>query len=742
MKTRLSTVLTLAFVSAFCLVLRPAEAHAEEGMWMPQQIPQLAERLKAMGFRGDPQAFADLTGQPMGAIVSLGGCSASFVSPDGLIVTNHHCVQGALQFNSTPQRNLMEDGFLASSRDQELTAGPGSRVYVTTSVKEVTAEITGKLDPKITDRERHAVIEKRLKERTAACEKEGQRCRVASFFDSLKYFELAQMEIQDVRLVYAPAEGIGNFGGETDNWQWPRHTGDWSFYRAYVSPTGKSVTYAKENVPFKPKHWLKVSPEGAGPGDLVFVAGYPGKTQRFATFAQTRELFEWSFPRTVRRNGELIALLEEVGKKSKETEIRVATRKRGLNNTMTNRKGVVEGVKRGNLLAKKEGLEKDLAGWIAADPNRQKSYGDILPALDALHAEKVKTRERDTTLYDLLGTGSALLPHAHMLYELSVERPKKDLDREPEFQERNWSRLKEASERLQRSYDPVADRALLRYVLVEASKLSPGQRVEALDKEAGLSAGMPDADASKKIDALLDRLYAGTKLGDRAARLALFDKSTAELLSTKDPMIELAVALDPLWRANRERAKARDGASLRLGARYSQAILEKSGGLTPPDANGTLRVTYGRVLGVPARDGLIYAPQTTLQGVVEKATGKGEFNAPKKELDAIAAMKAGKKTPYSDSKLGSVPVNFLSTVDTTGGNSGSATLNAKGELCGLLFDGTFDTVASDYLYDTEKTRSIHVDSRYMLWTMAEVDGAANLLKEIGEVPSLEAPAAH
>jgi len=733
-KSRLSLVLAFALLHA--------AARADEGMWMPQQIPQLAERLKAMGFRGNPLAFSDLTGQPMGAIVSLGGCSASFVSPDGLIVTNHHCVQGALQFNSTPQKNLMEEGFLATTRDQELTAGPGSRVYVTTSVKEVTDEITGKVDLKLTDRARHEVVEKRLKERTAACEKDGQRCRVASFFDGLKYFELAQMEIQDVRLVYAPAEGIGNFGGETDNWQWPRHTGDWSFYRAYVSPTGKSVPFSKDNVPFRPKHWLKVSPEGVGPGDLVFVAGYPGKTQRFATYTQTKELAEWTFPRTVRRYTELIALLDEVGKAGKETQIRVATRKRGLNNTLTNRKGVVEGFKRGDLLAKKEGMEKELAAWIAKDPLRQKTYGDVLPALDALQAERVKTRERDATLVDLLGnailqgTGSSLLPAAHTIYALSLERPKKDLERETEYQERNWSRIREAQDRMQKSYDPAADRALLRYILVEASKLPALQRIEALDKEAGLTAGMPDSAAGKKLDALLDRL-ARTKLGDKATRLALLDKSTTEILATKDPMIELASALDLLWQANRERTKAREGALERFGARYAQAILEKSGGLTAPDANGTLRVTYGRVLGVPARDGLIYAPQTTLAGVAEKATGTGEFNAPKKELDAIAAMKAGKKTPYADPKLGSVPVNFLSTVDTTGGNSGSATLNAKGELCGLLFDGTFDTVASDYLFDTEKTRSIHVDSRYMLWTMTEVDGATNLLKEIGEAPSLD-----
>ena len=199
----------------------------------------------------------------------------------------------------------------------------------------------------------------------------------------------------------------------------------------------------------------------------------------------------------------------------------------------------------------------------------------------------------------------------------------------------------------------------------------------------------------------------------------------------------LAAALYPLQEANREKNKEREGALYRLGPRYAEALLAKNGGLVSPDANSTLRVTYGKVLGVPARDGLLYAPQTTLAGVVEKATGKGEFNAPKAELDAIKALRAGKTSPYVDPKLNDVPVNFLSTVDTTGGNSGSATLNARGELCGLLFDGTFDTVASDYLFDAVRTRSIHVDSRYMLWTMTEVDGAANLLKEIGEAPSLD-----
>jgi hypothetical protein len=291
-------------VSCAALVLAAVIGlRAEQGMWMPQQIPDLAARLRALGFAGDPKAFADLTGQPMGAVVSLGGCTASFVSPDGLIVTNHHCVTGGLQFNSTPQRNLLTDGFLATTRSEELSNGPGSRVFVTTSVTDVTGAITGKMDASATDRQRNDTIDRRIKERVAACEKAGLRCGVTSFFEGLKYFEIAQLEIRDVRLVYAPAEGIGVFGGETDNWRWPRHTGDWSFIRAYVGRDGKPAVYSKDNVPYKPAHWLKVSAQGANPGDLVFVVGYPGRTMRHRTFAEIRETTEWTLPRSVcRRN--------------------------------------------------------------------------------------------------------------------------------------------------------------------------------------------------------------------------------------------------------------------------------------------------------------------------------------------------------------------------------------------------------------------------------------------------------
>ncbi len=727
MKTPPRTVLFLAAAIAVAIPLA-----ADEGMWMPQQIPDLAARLKAMGFQGDPAAFADLTGQPMGAIVSLGGCTASFVSPEGLIATNHHCATGALQYNSTPQRNLLVDGFLAKTREEEVSNGPGARVLVTVSVKDVTSAITGGIDPRLDDRKRFDLVDRRTKQRVAACESSGLRCRVDSFFGGLAWFEIAQLEIQDVRTVYAPASGIGNFGGETDNWRWPRHTGDWSFFRAYVGKDGKPAPFSKENVPFRPTRWLKVQPAGVKEGDLVFVVGYPGRTERHQTYAEVKETTEWSFPRFISTAQEQIAILEALGRQDKALQIKAASRLRGLNNYLTNRKGMLEGLVKGGILAKKEHSEKDLAAWIAADPARQKEYGDVLPALAKLQAESETTRERDAALAGLFAA-STLLNAARTAHLLSLERAKPDdLEREAEYQQRNWPRLREAQERAQRTLDPRIDRALLRWAMGRAAALPGDQRITGLDKLVGLTPGMSKADSDRAIDQYLDTLYAGTRMAGLEFRLGLFDKTTAEIAAGNEPLVTLALALHPLDQANREAQKRRQGASSRLRPRYMQALLAKAGGLVAPDANSTLRVTFGTVKSKQGPDGLCWNAFTTLKGIEQKNTGEGEFNAPQRELDAIRALRTGQqRTPYLAGDLGDVPVDFLSTVDTTGGNSGSPTLNGKGEFVGLLFDGTYDTIASDFLYDTVNTRSIHADARYMLWVMSQVDGAGYLMEEMG-----------
>jgi hypothetical protein len=261
--------------------------------------------------------------------------------------------------------------------------------------------------------------------------------------------------------VYAPAAGIGNFGGETDNWRWPRHTGDWSFYRAYVGKDGKPASFSKENVPYRPAHVLPLQPAGLEEGDLVFVVGYPGRTQRHQTYAEVKETTDWAFPRFIKSAEQQLAILDALGKTDPELKIKAAGRVRGLNNTLTNRRGQLEGLVKGGILAKKQANEKDLAAWIANDPARQKEYGDVLPALAALSAESDKTRERDAAFTGLF-MASSMLSAAHSAQLLSVEKSKKsDIEREPEYQERNWTRIREGQDRAQRTIDARIDRALL-----------------------------------------------------------------------------------------------------------------------------------------------------------------------------------------------------------------------------------------------------------------------------------------
>ncbi|MCX5732281.1 MAG: S46 family peptidase, partial [Deltaproteobacteria bacterium] len=637
--------------------------------------------------------------------------------------------------NATPERNTVKEGFLAPTREEEAWAGPGSRVLVTVAVREVTKDVTGKLDTGLTDLQRWQAIEKRAKDLTAACEKEGLRCRVASFFEGLRWYETAAVELKDVRLVYAPPSSIGNFGGETDNWRWPRHTGDFAFYRAYVGRDGKPAAFDKGNVPFKPRHFLTVDRAGATPGEVVVVAGYPGRTSRHATAREMKDLVQWSYPRTARRNKDMLAILAELSKGSKETEIRVATRVRGLANSMKNRQGVIEGAERGKLLEKKSAAEAELAAWIDADAARKKKFGGVIASLDDLHAKKEALRERDATLQALY-FNSTLLGSARTLRRLAEERQKPDAEREPEYQQRNWERLREAQERLQKTLDPGADRALLRYALLEAAALPAAQRIETIDAAVGFSAGISEADAKAKADAWLAVLYANpSKLADAGSRLALFDGKPDDVLAAKDPFLDLATALAPLDKQVREADKTRNGAMSRLGPVYMQAMLDKAGGLVAPDANSTLRVTFGTVKGVSPRDGVFYLPQTTLQGVVAKARpGDKEFDAPPALLAAAAKVLASGQGPFVEPKLGDVPVNFLSDVDTTGGNSGSAVLNGKGKLVGLLFDGNYETIASDLLFDPVSTRSTQVDIRYVLWVASQVSGATRVLAELGIRP--------
>lgn len=698
------------------------------GMWMPEQLAEHAETLKELGLEIDVATLANPLEAPLGAIVSLGGCSSSFVSPNGLMVTNHHCVQGSLQYHSTPEHNYVEDGFLAKTLAEEKWNGPGAKVWVTEAITDVTDKVLADLDSIDEPKARYDEIEKREKTLVAACEKNrpSTRCRVASYFRGAEFKLIESMEIKDVRMVYAPHQGIGVFGGDEDNWMWPRHTGDFSFYRAYVGADGKPAEYSKGNVPYQPKHFLKMASRPLTKGDLVMVAGYPGRTYRHRTAAEVTDAVEWSYPRSIQRYGEFLSAIRSVTDTDEAAKIKATSMLAGLANARKNNQGMLEGLSKGGLAAKKSELEKQLKAWILADEGRTSKYGAVFAEMDALHAEMIKTRERDAGLGEL--SRGRLLSTASTIVQMAEERPKLDNDRKPYFQERQWSRMEARFATLDRKYHPKLDITLLGLGIERA------MRSEANAKWLIMLFGKAKMERSE-IDALLATMYKGSKLDDQEVRLQLLKSATTrELSKSKDPFIQLALKLRPLEQSIENHDKMLSGKTALLKPKYLAALREHSDGPLAPDANGTLRVTFGTVRGYkPTPESEMYEPFSVMSEVIAKHTGAFPFNIPETQRKAVESGNFG---AYVDSNLGEVPVNFLSDVDTTGGNSGSATLNAKGELIGLLFDGNYESMASDYVFIPEVTRSIHCDARYMMWVMDAVDGADRLLEEMGVTPSL------
>ena len=718
-----------------CLVLMLAvPVLADEGMWLPNQLPMIGQALEAAGLDTPPADFADLTGDPMGAIVSLGGCSASFVSKQGLVATNHHCAYGTIQFNSTPEKNLLENGFVARSPEDELQAAPGARVYVTLAVSGVTDEILAKVPDDADGAARFSAIENAEKELIAGCEKSpGHRCRVASFHGGLQFRLYDQLEIRDVRLAYAPPSSIGKYGGDIDNWMWPRHTGDFSIYRAYVGPDGLPAEPSPDNVPFQPKHWLQIGRDGVDVGDFVMVVGFPGRTNRYRLASEVDEVITWSYPRRIKRYQEMLDIIARETEGRTEAQIAYAGLISGLNNGLKNNQGMLAGFAHSQSVQRKQALEVELAAWIAADPEREARWGAAVSELESILDKQRDHRERDEALSSI--KWNQLLSTTSRAYRLARESEKPNTERKMGYQERDLPRIRARIERSARTYDAQVDMALLRRALERYAELPASERVPALDDWFGLDGELETAEA---IAGTLHSMYMTTDLADSSERLALLDLDRVALEASEDPFVRLAVALYPTWIEMEEVEEALDGRLLEARPRFMEALLAfetARGTEIYADANGTLRATFGNVIGYTPQEAVIYLPFTTAEGVAAKATGEEPFDAPQPLLDAIAAADYG---PYSSESVGSLPVCFLSDVDTTGGNSGSATLDSKGRLVGLLFDGNWESMISDWDFLTDVTRSIHVDVRYMLWVMDRIDGAGNLLREMGIEPSFAA----
>lgn len=693
---------------------------ATEGMWMPDQLPEIAGPLKKAGLQLEVGQLADLTGQPVGAVISLGGCTASFVSPDGLVITNHHCATSQIQFNSTPTKNLLETGYNAATRSDELSGGPNARVFVTEAITDVTGTVKSKLTPEMDGAARDKAIEAAGKVLVGECEKTpGYRCSMSRFFGGVQYRLFKQREIKDVRLVYAPPRSVGNYGGEIDNWMWPRHTGDFTFFRAYVSPTGESVAFDKANVPYRPKEFLRIGSDGLKQGEFAMIAGYPGSTARYALAPEFANTASWSYPTRVRNFKNVIALIEEAGKNNESVKIKYAPTLRGQLNTMKNFQGQLDTFNKTHSTEQKNREEAEVLAWLAKQGKKGEAALTAHKELVKLFEERKRLQARNTAI----GGMGGLYGTARSLYRLSIENEKPDGQRIPGYQQRDMANFKGSIATFEKRFEVAMDRKILEYWLQQYIALPAPERLPALDKWLG-------GNDQAAINRSLDNLYANTKLADAAERSRWLEASRKEFESSDDSMIKLAVAMMPTLLELEESERHDAGNDVKYRPLYLQGVIDfnrSQGRAVYPDANGTLRITFGEVIGYSPQEGVNYVPFTSLNGVAAKATNSEPFDAPKNLLQAIKEKRYGSRAVAD---LDSVPVNFMTDTDITGGNSGSPTLNSKGELVGLAFDGNIESVAANWLFDPALKRTIHVDIRYILWFMEQVEPAPRLLKEM------------
>ncbi len=710
------SVLVLFLVLSMGLIIG-----AEEGMWLLSQLKNL--NLETRGF----QVTAEQIYSPdkpciTQAIVLLGGGTSELVSPDGLLLTNHHVAFTAVQRASArvSETDLIKTGYLARTGDEEIEA-PGYSALILEEMKDVTAEF----EPfqKIRDPEkRQKAIDRHIKARTDAIEKDSTdiSARIADMYSGMQYFLFVYKRYDDIRVVYVPPESIGNYGGDIDNWMWPRHTGDFSFMRIYMAPDGTGRKFHKDNVPYRSKTWLKVASQGLSDKDMTFIIGYPGNTTRYRTSNSVDYNFNYNYPRSIRLFRETIDILDSFAKDSVTAKMKVANLSKGLNNVMKNYQGRVDSMKKINMLDKKILFENQLTNFLNSNPKLRKKYGNVLRDIKAVYGEQIRRRDHDDALGLLDFLSGDMISIARRVYYIDKEREKPLKDRDPYFSEKDIDREADRLQFRYISYYEPADKALLRRSLELISKLDENNRIKGLDFIL--------KNNSMGIDRFIEDAYAKTRLKDAEFVKTLYKKSSKDIESLNDPFLDLARRLYPETEDVRKYDEAFGAKISVLRKKYIQALYAWKGENLYPDANRTIRFTFGEVSGYSPRDAVEYLPFTSIKGILEKETGQDPFVVPEKLKELYRDRDFGK---WAVPAMNDVPVAFLHACDITGGNSGSPVLNARGELVGIAFDGNYEAMNSDWQYDDQIQRTISVDIRYVMFITEKFAGADHILREMG-----------
>lgn len=699
-----------------------ANALLDEGMWMLDAINKLPlNEMKKTGLELTPEQIYNPNGTSLkDAVVLLGGGTGSFVSPNGLILTNHHVAYGAIVSVSSVMEDRLKNGFLANKYEEEIQID-NMTAQVLISMKEITEEVLAEIKDDMTAADRQKAINAKLRE-IERREKGNSdfECRATDVYNGVKYYLFTFEIIKDIRLVYAPPNSIGNYGSEIDNWVWPRHTGDFSFLRAYVSPEGKTVKFSKDNVPYKPKHFFPISTKGFDEGSYQMIMGFPGRTFRYRTAADIKVAFEEALPTTVDLFRTRIEIINKWSKKDRAIELKYANRVRGLENTYKKSLGVLEGMKRINLLQMKEAEEADFLKFINSNPELNNRYGNLLSEIDKLTNEMLQDNKKRMMLMNLQSTDLYRLAQRLMSFTAVPARDslgkiiqRTDTDRAP---------IKNFFDAVYKNYLPEVDKELFTALLMKAADLPSEQSFEVVQK---IVKGKTGDKRERAIRKFVDDLYCDTDLRTKEKAEKLLKEDDDDIRD--DEFVEFAIALDKDDAVMKDRYAKYETQIGLLRTKLMEAYMKWKGENLYPDANRTMRFTYGTVKTLRPRDAVNLDYVTTLGGVMEKETGSEPFDVPAKLRQLWEKKDFG---IYTDKKSGDVPVAFISNLDITGGNSGSPILNGKGELTGCAFDGNWEGVVGDYHFEDAMNRTISVDSRYILFILDKFSGAQNLLNEM------------
>ncbi|MBK9155924.1 MAG: S46 family peptidase [Chloracidobacterium sp.] len=690
----------------------PAFARFDEGMFMPDKIGTIAG-LKKRGLKISPQEIYNPAGGGLSeAVIRLSiGCTAEFVSPEGLILTNHHCGFDALVTASAPGKDLVEDGFRTDGKAGEIPA-KGYSIFITERSEDVTSKIMAGTE-NLTGDALAAAVKKNVDDLTAAEQAKapkGSTVRIQVLNNGYFAYLFQTRQIKDIRVVYAPPRNIGVFGGDPDNFEWTRHTGDFTFLRAYVAPDGSAAEYAASNVPYRPKRFLTMNIGGLKEDDFVFVLGYPGGTVRYRESQSIEYARDANFPFLSSWLAARSAALREIGRTDEEKRIQFQSDIASFDNAFKVYDGGRLRLIRSDVVEKRRAEEAQFAAWVAANPERQRKYGSVLSEIAAVSAESNRYAKRDILVRRM---PDGTMPMFRAIYTAVAEgKMLNDSERQ--------AKLEEIRKSLE-GREPLYEKQMLEFFLKSFDELPADQKFEGAENLFKTF----DGSARRSAENAFAENVADGDYWKAETVAALYGPQTMDFRPERDNVKAFAMALKKARDEANARAAVFASKIDRLRLLYQQGMAEMKG-ITPyPDANSTLRFSFGNIKGFVPREAEYRTPFTTMKGMWEKDTGVNPFDMPQKLKDLQRNRDFGR---YGQGD--SVIVNFLSTTDIIGGNSGSPILNGNGEQVGLCFDGNYEGLGNDFYYDPNVNRTISVDIRFVLFVTEKFGDAKWVVDEM------------